>query len=382
MYAAIAVVIVVVLVVVVAWQAGWFKANSNGSNPGGSKPGACTPPSSATVTGAGSTFVAPLMNTWQTDYTHSQVQYGSVGSGAGITDLTTKTVDFGASDAPMSPAQQAPLPGKVVTMPESAGAVSIIYNLPGVGAKLNFTGAMLASIYLGNITTWNDPVIQAANPNVSLPSNAIVVVHRSDGSGTSFAFSSYLTLSSSYWSAHVGRSTSPTWPVGVGEKGSGGVAGFVQGTTYTIGYVDLSYSLANGIQYGAVKNPSGFNIVPSVADSQSALKDFTGTLPVGDNLQDWYNVSLLNMPGAGDYPITTFTYLMVYESLDTVYGSAMTLNVAENLVNFLNWTITYGQAYSAVLYYVPLPANVVAADQASLALIQYGGAAVPICTQE
>ncbi len=379
MYAVGAVVIVVLLIVVVGWQVGWFKASSPPSN---GLPG-CTLPPSVTVAGAGSTFVAPLMTTWQSTYSHSQIQYGSVGSGTGITDLTLKTVDFGASDAPLSPAQQAALPGKVVTIPESAGGVAIIYNLPGLGAKLNFTGPILAEIYLGTITTWNDPTIQAANPNVALPSNSIVVVHRSEGSGTTFAFTSYLSAESSTWAttAKLGRSTLPTWPTGVGQKASGGVSSFVQSTPYTIGYVDMSYALTNSLQYGAVRNPSNVNIVPTVSNTQSAMTDAGTTLPRGDDLPGWYNVSLLNAQGVSDYPITTFTYLLVYESLDVIYGSSMTLDHAKNLVDFLNWTITYGQAYSAALYYVPLAANVVTSDQASLALVQYSGASVPVCTQ-
>ena len=377
MYAAIAVVIVVLLVVVVAWQAGWLtsspKPNSNGTT-------SCTPPTPETVTGSGSTFVYPLMFTWESAYTHSTVQYGSVGSGAGISALTQKTVDFGASDAPLSPAQQAALPGKVVTIPETAGGVAIIYNLPGVGAKVNFTGAILAQVYLGNITQWNDAALQAANPNVSLPNQAIIVVHRQDGSGTSFAFTDFLTKSSSYWASNVGKSTLPVWPTGVAQKGSGAMATFVQSTPYTVGYVDLSYALTNGIQFGAVKNPAGANIVPTLADTASAVHDGATTLPLGDDMPGWYNVSLINQAGATDYPITTFSYLMVYEQLDTVYGSAMTMNLAENLVNFLNWTITYGQSSTAQLYYVTLPANVVTADQASIQLVTYGAHPVPVCT--
>jgi len=383
MYAAVAVIAIVVIVVVVGWGAGWFSPKTP-ANTGPTTPLACTPPTPVAINGAGSTFVYPLMFTWEQRYSHSTIAYGSVGSGTGISDLTSKTVDFGASDAPLSPAQQALLPGGVITIPETAGAVSIIYNLPGVAAKINFTGPVLANIYLGTITSWDDAQIQAANPNVGLPSQPITVVHRLDGSGTTFAFTDYLSKVSTTWRDQVGKATTVTWPVGVAQKGSGAVSTYVQTNPYTVGYVDLSYALTNGISYAAVQNPSGANILPSINNSRSAVIDAAGTLPPGNSMQDWYNVSLINAPGAGDYPITTFSYLLVYGSLDGVYGtggSGYDLNKAENLVNFLNWTLTYGQSDSGALYYVPLPANVVQSSQASLALVTFGGAPTPICTQ-
>ncbi|HEY6238060.1 MAG TPA: phosphate ABC transporter substrate-binding protein PstS [Thermoplasmata archaeon] len=381
-YAAVAIVVVVVLLIVVGWQAGWFSPKSS-PTPQVVPPGACTPPTPVAISGAGSSFVYPLMFTWAAAYQHSTVGYGSVGSGTGISYLNLTTVDFAASDAPLSPSQQAQsgLHRGVITIPETAGAVSIIYNLPGLAAKVNFSGPILADIYLGSITTWDDPQLQAANPGVTLPSQPITVVERLDGSGTTFAFTDFLSKSSAAWANGPGKATTVTWPTGVQQKGSGGVSGFVQGTPYTVGYVDLSYALTNGIAYGAVKNPSGANILPTIANSLSAVVDGAANLPAGNVESDWYNVSLIDQAGAGDYPITTFSYLMVYASLDGAYGSGVDLNKAENLVNFLNWTLTYGQADSGQLYYVPLPANVVAASHASLQLITYGGAPVPICTQ-
>ena len=380
-YATVAIVVVIVIVLAAGVQAGWFKTKPAPAVVPPPTTGCTVTYSSTTLLGAGSSFVNPLMVTWAADYAHSQVIYSPVGSGTGITDLTQKTIDFGASDAPLSPAQQAALPGKVVTIPETAGGVAIIYNVPGLGTTLQLTGAVLANIYLGSVTSWNDTAIQAINPGVTLPTQNIVVVHRIDGSGTSFAFTDFLSKSSSQWNTQVGKATSVSWPVGVGEKGSSAVASYVGSNQYTVGYVDLEYALTNGISFAKVQNPAGAYILPTLNDTASAVKNGATALPKGDDMPGWYNVSLINEPGPTDYPVTTFSYLMVYESLDGVYGSGFDLNKAENLVNFLNWTLTYGQSYSGQLYYVPLASNVVAGAQLSLALITFGGSAVPLCTQ-
>ncbi|MCI4360441.1 MAG: phosphate ABC transporter substrate-binding protein PstS [Thermoplasmata archaeon] len=373
MYAVVAVVVIVVLLVVVAWGAGWLTPKSSttkGTN--------CTPPAAVAIQGAGSTFVQGLLATWTPSYTEGTVSYSAVGSGTGITDLTSKTVDFGASDAPLSPAQRGALPGPVVTIPETAGGVVLIYNVPGV-ATLNFSGAVLAKIYMGNITVWNDPAIVALNPGITLPSNAIVPVYRSDGSGTSFAYSDFLSKSSSVWSSLYGKSTSPAFPVGTGAHGTSAVGNAVKTTQYTIGYLDLGYALSNGLTFGRVVNPSGAAIFPTLSDTASAVADGAASLPLG-TAADWYNVSLINEAGATDYPITTFSYLMVFTSLDGIYGSAYNLQKAENLVDWLNWTVTAGQSYAAQLYYVPLPAAVTAADQTTIKAITFGGATIPVCT--
>jgi len=376
MWAAVAVVLIVIVVVVVGFEAGWFgksSTNNNGTTP---PPGPCTVPSGQSITGAGSTFVYPLMYTWETDYTASSVTYSSVGSGTGISDLASKTVDFAASDAPLSPAQQATDPN-VVEMPESAGAVTIIYNLPGV-PTLKFNGTVLADIYLGTITNWNSTQMQTLNPGVHLPDQSIVVVHRSDGSGTSFAFTEYLSAESSTWKSTVSYATSVVWPTGTGEKGNGGVSGYVQQTEYTIGYVDLEYALANGISYGSVLNPAGNYVLPSLNSTANAIKDFTGTLPAATDAKDWYNVTIENEPGAQDYPISTFTYLMSYQEMSTL-GSSFTSQQADALISFWNWTIHTGQSYSGQLYYVPLPQNIVTSDEAELSAFTFNGAAVSHC---
>lgn len=377
MWAAVAVVLIVIVLVVVGFEAGWFgKTSSNNNNNNNGTSPACVVPSGQSLTGAGSTFVYPLMYTWETDYTTSSVVYSSVGSGTGISDLAAKTVDFAASDAPLSPAQQATDPN-VIEMPESAGAVTIIYNLPGV-PTLKFNGTLLAEIYLGTVTNWNATQIQALNPGVTLPNQNIIVVHRSDGSGTSFAFTEYLSTESSTWKSTVGYATSVVWPTGTGEKGNGGVSGYVQETQYTIGYVDLEYALANGISYGSVQNPAGNYVLPSLNSTANAIKDYTSSLPPAGDAQDWYNVSIENEPGANDYPIATFTYLMTYKELTTL-GSTFTSQQADALISFWNWTIHGGQAYSGQLYYVPLPANIVAQDQTELASFTYNGATVAHC---
>lgn len=394
MWVALAVILIVIIVVVVGFAAGWFSTKSSTPPPAtctgascqqiqqvcdvnsGQMVNASSTVAPVSITGAGSTFVYPLMYTWTTTYTSSTVGYSSVGSGTGISDLGAKTVDFAASDAPLSPSQQATDPG-AIEMPESAGAVAIIYNLPGV-PQLHFNGTVLADIYLGTITTWNDPAIAALNPTATLPSASIIVVHRNDGSGTSFAFTEYLSSQSSKWASTVGYETAPTWPVGTGEKGSGGVAGYVQETTYTIGYVDLEYALENGISFGAVQNPAGNFIVPSLNSTANSIKDHTAVLPAATDVKDWYNVSIQNEPGANDYPISTFTYLMSYADLNDL-GSSFTSQQASAMISFWNWTIHQGQLDSGGLYYVPLPANIVTADQAELSSFTYNGAAVAHC---
>ena len=374
-YAAVAVVVIIVIIIAAGFGLGWFKTSSSSSTSSG-----CTLPASTTLNGAGSTLVAPLMITWSQEYTASTVDYSAVGSGAGINDITTKTVDFGASDAPLNPAQRAAIPSPgVVTIPESAGAAVPIYNLPSVGATLKYTGAILASIYLGDITNWNNSALQAINPGVTLPNATIVVVHRSDGSGTTFVWTSFLSDASSTWKSTVGFATSVNWPTGVGSKGNAGVTETVKSTVDAIGYVDINYALTNSVAYGSVQNPSGNYILANVTNIASAIKDANPTLPSGAG--DWYNVSVLNAPGASDYPIATLTYLFVYTDPGVAYGSAYTQAKAQNLVDFLAWIVnaTYGQSYSAELYYVPLTHTVISADLVTIATITYNGAKLTAC---
>ena len=375
--AVIAVIIVVVLVLVVGYQAGWFSSKSSSTTSG------CTIPSGTTLLGAGSTLVYPLMYQWETVYGGGTVvNYEAVGSTSGINYITAKSVDFGATDAPLNPAQRAAAPG-LLTIPESAGGVVPIYNLPGV-PTLNFNGSVLAQIYMGTITNWNNTALQQLNVGVTLPNATILPVHRSDGSGTSFIFTSFLSLDSAQWKSTYGKSTAfPTnISVGTGQAKNAGVAGYVQKNSDTIGYVDLNYALNGGIQTGKVENPSGKFILASVNNTASALKDANPTLPAGG--ADWYNVSVLNAPGATDYPITSLTYVVVYQDLSAAFtgASAYTQTKATALVDFLLWmeSATGGQSWAAQLYYVPLPASILSSAVTSIDSITFNGAAVPGCT--
>lgn len=368
LYVGVAVIIVVIAIVGVSWQVGLFNAKKSTTGCSGA-------PASTSIKGAGSTLVYPLMYQWETTYTQASVNYASVGSGAGILQITAKTVDFGATDAPLNASQRAAAPG-VLTIPESAGAVVPIYNLPGLSKTLQFNGSILAQIYLGTITNWNNSELQAINPGVTLPNANIIVVERSDGSGTTFIWTSYLSAESATWKTQIGHSTVVQWPTGIKSKGNTGVTTTVQTTADAIGYVDINYALTNSIAYGKVQNPSGNYILASVNNSAAALKDANPTLPVGSG--DWYNISALNAPGAGDYPIVSFTYLLVYQDLSAAFPS-YTLANAENLVDFIDWGVTTGQSYSAQLYYIPLPASVVTAVQTTLQSMTFGGSAVPLC---
>jgi phosphate transport system substrate-binding protein len=395
-YVAIAVVVVIVIVLVAGYyEAGWFKTSSSKSTTSCAAPSgaavtpahtvsaapasvtpAVQPAAVQTLAGAGSTLVAPLMYAWSTYYTNNTVSYASVGSGAGITDITDKTVDFGASDAPLNPTQRAAIPSPgVVTIPESAGAAVPVYNLPTVSATLKFTGAILAGIYLGDITNWNNSALQTVNQGVTLPNACIIVVHRSDGSGTTFVWTSYLSSQNATWKSTVGFATSVTWPAGIGSKGNGGVTQTVKSTADAIGYVDINYALTNSVAYGAVDNPSGNYILANLTNIASAIKDANPTLPSGTG--DWYNVSVLNAPGAHDYPLATFTYVFVYTDLGKAYGSSYTLAKAEALKDWLTWMVTTGQGYSAQYYYVPLSSAVVSADLTTINSLTYNGAAIP-----
>lgn len=376
--AAMAVVIVVLLVVVGAYAGGVFKTASHSTK----GVAGCTLPTPTDLVGTGSTLVAPLMDVWESFYwTGTVVNYNALGSSAGITAITDKTVDYGASDAPLDGAQRHAAPG-TLEFPESAGGVVPIYNLPSsIGVThLDFNGTVLAEIFDGTITNWDDKAIAALNPTATMPNATITPVHRSDGSGTSFIFTSFLSLDNKHWAKTYGKSTA--WPtnitVGVGQTHNAGVTAYVAENPDTIGYVDLEYALTSGssVITGAVQNPSGNYILANVTNTASALTDVHPTLPAGNG--DWYNVSLLNSPGSGDYPITSLTYTIVYQNLSAAYSS-YTLTKAENLVDFLHWVITTGQTYSKPLSYVPLPAYITTADNVTLNSMTFDGKAIPVC---
>ncbi len=384
-YAAVAVVVVVIIVFAGLYAAGYIGKKTS-TTPPPTVP-ACT---SFTITGAGSTFVEQLMDEWAEKYTTNPVDYDPVGSGAGISSITAKTIAYGASDAPLNATQAASAPG-LLTMPETAGAVAVLFNLPSnvtstfhYGDTLNLTGSVLAGIYLGTITWWNSTAIESLNPGVAFPNVQITAVHRSDGSGTSYAFTQFLSKDNATWASTIGYSTLPAWPkfadgLSVGAKGSSGMGGAVKETPYSIGYVDLGYAFDNQISYAAVENPSNAFIIPTANNTATAIADILATthLPLGN--ESWASVSMINAPGAKDYPIATFSYMLYYEAANT-NSVIMSAADASALVNFLNWTINQGQLYSGQFLYIPLPTAVVAADEATIALMTYNGAAIAACS--
>jgi len=334
--------------------------------------------SNLTLTGAGSTFVYPLISAIDTNYTainpHILINYQAVGSGTGINDLSAKTVEFGASDAPLSSTQIQGAPN-TVTIPDTIGAVVIGYNLPGIASGLQLNVSVAAQIFNGNIKYWNASEIQALNPTLTLPYQPITIVHRSDSSGTTFVFSGWLT-SSPDWG--LGQSKTISWPASaIGANGNPGVAAVVQGTKYAVGYVELDYALSASpaITYANIwSSSSNAFITPTLASTTLAASNIP-SLPSGDNASAWQPINLLNSNTQGAYPIVTFSYIMVFKELN-VYGSAMSLTTAQDLVNFLWFVVHQGQNQATPLDYVALPANVVANAEASINSITYNGAQV------
>ena len=329
------------------------------------------------LNGAGSTFVFPLMDKWRVEYnkinSNVQLNYQSIGSGAGIKLLTAKTVDFAASDAPLSTTDAAKIPG-TLTIPESIGAITVSYNIPGMQSGLKLTGPVIASIFMGNITKWNDKMITQLNPDQSMPDQQISVVHRSDGSGTTFAFTDYLSTVSPDWKTGVGQGKSVPWPTGIGAQGNEGVAGVIEKTPYSIGYVELAYAFQNKMAYAFVQNADGSAFVePSLITTAAGASAAATNLPQADG--DWSKVSIVNQPGKDSYPISTLTYILVFKNLEQVNG--MTQDKATAEINFLKWIINDGQQFSTPLLYVPIPDAVKKIDEQGLAQIQFVGNAVP-----
>jgi len=310
---------------------------------------------------AGATFPYPMYSKWFDVYhqAHPEVQinYQSIGSGGGIRQLIDKTVDFGASDGPMNDDQlkQASVP--ILHFPTVLGADVPSYNVPGVSAELNFTSDALAGIFLGKITKWNDPAIASANPGVKLPGDDIVVVHRSDGSGTTYIWTDYLSKVSPEWQQKVGKATSVNWPVGLGGKGNEGVAGLVQQTPDSLGYIELIYAVQNKIAYGRVKNSSGAFVKADLASVSAAAAATAKFIP------DDFRVSITNPEGKAAYPIASFTWLLIPSKIgDTAKRDAVK--------DFLKWMMTDGQQYCEGLAYAKLPKEVVAKEMKAIAQIQ------------
>jgi phosphate transport system substrate-binding protein len=313
------------------------------------------------INGAGATFPYPIYSKWFDDYNklhpNVQINYQSLGSGAGIRQLTEQTVFFGATDGPMTNDQLVAAPGRILHFPTVLGADVPVYNIPGMTAELKFTGPVLANIFLGKIAKWNDAEIAKINPGVDLPNRDIVVVHRSDSSGTTYIWVDYLAKVSPEWKAKTGVATSVNWPTGVGQKGNEGVAGFVSQTPGAIGYVELIYAIQNKIAYGSVQNMGGEFVKASEQSVTAAAASAAGKMPPD------FRVSITNAEGKGAYPVSSFTWLLFYENpKDKAQAKIM--------VDFLKWALTDGQKFAGPLGYAPLPAEVVKLEMAAIPKIK------------
>ena len=313
------------------------------------------------INGAGATFPYPIYSKWFSEYNklHPEVEinYQSIGSGGGIRQLSNQTVFFGATDGPMTADQQFAAPGAILHLPTVLGAVVPIYNIPGVDTPLKFSGKVLADIIMGKVTRWNDASIAGLNPGVKLPGSDITVAHRSDGSGTTYIFVDYLSKVSPDFKKTVGVATSVNWPVGVGGKGNEGVAGLVKQTPGSIGYVELIYAKQNNIAYGSMQNMDG-EFVSATLESVTAAAAAAGKAMPKD-----FRVSITNAPGKGVYPISSFTWLLYYESPKDKQR-------AKIMVDFMKWALTDGQKFAGELGYAPLPSEVVPLEMEALKRIK------------
>lgn len=362
-------VLVVLLAALVFMVSGCGERGSSGSREeqnagqaGSGKPGDVT--HTIFINGAGASFPYPLYSHWINEYCNSvsnvKINYQSIGSGAGIEQVSKKIIDFGGSDAPMSDEKMSEAPGEILHIPTVLGAVAVIYNLPDVGENIKFTPEILADIFLGKITKWNDLSLVAVNNGVNLPDREIVVVRRSDGSGTTNIFTDYLSTISVDWKEKVGQGTSVQWPTGLGAKGSEGVSRQVQATAGSIGYVEVTYALMNKLQYGLIQNRSGKYVAPTI-DSITAAA--AGAAP---DMPEDLRVSIVNPPGESAYPIAGYTYILVYrEQDDPVKGRA--------LARFLWWAVHDGEKMAAELSYAPLPPEVVGKVEKKLRSMTSGG---------
>ena len=361
----IAVLVIVVVILAAGFMTSWFGLVGSSTQ-------------TITLNGQGSTFALPVISAWSTQYqalTGVQINYQGTGSGAGINNIIAKSDDFGATDAPLNATQHQQNPD-LLTIPESLGAVTVAYNVPGIPIHINLTGPIVANIYLRQITNWNDANISSINPRVTFPNLAIVPVHRSDASGTTYCFTDYLSRVSSQWASQIGTAKSVSWPSGeIGGQGNPGVAQAVIQQSGAIGYVELAYSLQNNIAYAKVRNAAGNYILPTLNSTAAAAANAAGALPAGNG--DWSHVSIVNASGADSYPIATFTYLLVYKELNVFPGGVMTHARAAALVKFLWWAVHDGQSTAGTLQYVPLPASVVSGDVTSIQSITFNGQSLP-----
>jgi phosphate transport system substrate-binding protein len=317
------------------------------------------------INGAGASFPYPIYSKWFNEYAklHHEIQinYQSIGSGGGIKQVTEGTVDFGATDGPMNDEQLQEFQKKrgmsVLHFPTVLGAVVVTYNIPGITQSLNLTPDALAGIFLGKITKWDDPAIKGNNAKVKLPNSDIVVIHRSDGSGTSYCWTDYLSKVSEEWKSRVGKGTSVNWPVGLGGKGNEGVSGQVKQTTGSIGYVELIYAIQNQLPYASIKNAAGQFVTPNLASTTAAAAGAAKSMPAD------FRVSITNATGKDAYPISTFTWLLIPETIqDKVKNKAMT--------EFLRWMLTAGQNMAVDLSYARLPKEVIVQEEKAIAKVK------------
>ena len=321
----------------------------------------------ADLTGAGATFPYPIYSKWFSDYANAtgiKINYQSIGSGGGVRQISEQTVDFGASDGPMSDDELAKAKGgPILHIPTVLGADVITYNVPGVTAVLKLTPSVIADIFMGRIKKWNDTRLASLNPGVSLPNQDILVVHRSDGSGTTYIFTDYLDKVSPAWHSGVGKGKEVKWPVGLGGKGNEGVSGQVKQTPGAVGYVELAYAKQNNLPAALVRNKAGQYVAASVPAVTAAAAGVAQSLPANTD----YRISIVDAPGAQSYPISSFTWLLVYQhQQDAVKG--------KKLVDFLNWAMTDGEKSAPTLDYAPLPAEMVTSVRAKIATIDLAGA--------
>jgi phosphate transport system substrate-binding protein len=313
------------------------------------------------INGGGATFPFPIYSKWFSEYNklHPDVEinYQPQGSGFGIQQIQKQTVFFGATDGPMTPDQLLGAAGKVLHFPTVLGADVPVYNIPGITAELKFTGPVLANIFLGKITKWNDAEIAKVNPGVTLPNMDITVAHRSDGSGTTYIWVDYLAKVSPDWKTKVGVATAVNWPVGLGGKGNDGVTSLVKQTPGAVGYVELIYALQNKMTYGSVQNMNGEFIAASVDSVTAAAAEASAKMPAD------FRVSITNAPGKGVYPISSFTWILLYEN-------PKDKATAKTMVDFMNWMLMDGQKFASPLGYAPLPAQVVALEKEALKKIK------------
>jgi phosphate transport system substrate-binding protein len=325
--------------------------------------------SSATISGAGSTFAAPVYQQWGSGISGLTVNYNPVGSGAGITALEGKTVDFGASDPPLKPAEFATLEkvGPVQQIPMFLGAITVSYNLPGVKSGLKLDGPTIAEIFLGKIKTWNDPAIAGLNPGVSLPSTPITVIHRSDSSGTTSGFTGFLASVSPEWKSKVGEGKTVPWPTGTGAKGNAGVAGAVQQTTGSVGYVEQSYALEHKFTYASVKNKAGSYVEPTLASTSAAAEG----VEVPANL----GIKIKNPAAPTAYPITSQTFVVVYKDMCKA-GVPGGESAAKGVVKFLEYGLGSGQSILSQADYAALPAAILTKSKEAVTALQCNGAPI------